>query len=156
MPHIIVEHSADISHISKLQKELPNILASITEGNFDADQCKCRAFAFDEYLVGKTDQKAASFLHITVKILAGRSPEVRKKAGQQIMEYAKKFFAELKFSPDQKAQIIEAGKNLADAITGIPHVPPMLENTDLVGKRCDISVDIVEMEKETYQKFRVE
>lgn len=124
MPHIIIEHSANFTKnsVDLMKKEIPQIMAKITEGDFDADQCKCRSHSFDEYLVGSTDQSSASFLHVTIKILSGRTIEVRKKLSMQVMEFAKKIF----------------------------------ENLDLKDKRCDLSVDITEMNKENYQKARIE
>lgn len=123
MPHLIIEHSSDIkkSSIKSLEQGLQDVMAAITEGNFDPDQCKARSFSFDEYLVGKPDQSTSSFLHITIKILSGRLLEVRKKLAQNSVEFANQF-------------ISKANLNTA---------------------RCDISVDIVEMDKETYQKVRV-
>jgi 5-carboxymethyl-2-hydroxymuconate isomerase len=157
MPHIIIEHSANFSKdsIINLQVEIQNIMASITEGNFDPDQCKARAHLFEDYLVGRPNQETASFLHITIKILAGRSLEVRKKLGEQVMNFSKKFFEELLFSPNQKDQLIETAHQLADVVSGVPHPQLPLRNSALADKRCDLSVDIVEMEKETYQKVRV-
>lgn len=54
MPHIIIEHSANFTKnsVDLMKKEIPQIMAKITEGDFDADQCKCRSHSFDEYLVG--------------------------------------------------------------------------------------------------------
>ncbi len=97
-------------------------MASITEGNFDPDQCKARSFSFDEYFVGRPDQSSSSFLHLTIKILSGRSAEVRKKLSIKSVELAEKFFLAL----------------------------------NLPSKRCDISVDIVEMDRETYQKISLQ
>lgn len=54
---------------------------SDVEGNFDADQCKARALAFDDYLVGLTDQDTSSFIHITLKVLTGKSGSNKKKFG---------------------------------------------------------------------------
>lgn len=124
MPHLIIEHSSDIkkSSIKSLHQEIQNIMASITEGNFDPDQCKARSFSFDEYFVGRPDQSSSSFFHLTIKILSGRSTEVRKKLAAKSIEFAEKFFLAL----------------------------------NLPSKRCDISVDIVEMDRETYQKIRIE
>ncbi len=124
MPHVIIEHSSNIPKIlvKSLQAEIQNIMTSIVEGNFDADQCKARSFGFDEYLVGKSDQSSASFLHITIKILSGRSTEVRKKLAEKISDFAQKIFAEL----------VSKG---------------------LDTKRCDISVDVVEMDRDVYQKL---
>ena len=123
MPHLIIEHSGNIKRrsVAALENKIQEIMHA-QEGNFDADQCKCRSFSFDEYFVGRIDESESSFIHITLKVLTGRSVEVRKNLSQKIMEFVQKFYEELK----------------------------------LPTKRCDLSVDIVEMEKETYQKIRVE
>lgn len=124
MPHVIVEHSADFpkNSVQKIQTEIQKIMTSITEGNFDADQCKCRSVSFDEYLVGLPNQSSASFIHISIKILGGRSVEVRKKLATKTTEFAQRTFEEL----------------------------------ELKTKRCDISVDVIDMDRETYQKLRIE
>jgi len=157
MPHIIIEHSADISKDSviNLQKEIQNIMASITEGNFDADQCKARAYSFDEYLVGLPNQETSSFIHITIKILAGRTLEARQKLSKKTIDFVKDFYEESVFSPTIKDQIIEATHQIADAVSGVPHLQTPLQNSTLANKRCDISVDIVEMDRQTYQKDRL-
>lgn len=156
MPHLIIEHSADISPsaIQSLQKEIQNIMPSIAEGNFDADQCKCRGFSFDEYLVGKVNQEKSSFLHITIKILSGRSIEVRQQLATQTLVAAKKIYETLEFSPSAADQFVEAAHQVADAITGVGHIP-IPANSALINKRCDISVDIVDMERAIYQKIRL-
>ena len=158
MPHIIIEHSSDFSKnsIIILQKEIQNILASITEGNFSADQCKARSFVFDEYLVGKPDQETALFLHITIKILSGRVLEVRKKAAEKVANFAKDFFEKLLFSPTEKDELIALTHRIEDVVSGVPHVQFPMQNSKLANKRCDISVDIVEMDRDTYQKIRIE
>ena len=158
MPHIIIEHSSDFpkNSILNLQKEIQNIMASITEGNFDADQCKARAFSFDEYLVGKPDHKTSLFLHITIKILAGRTLEARKKLSEKVVTFSKDFFEKLLFSPTAEDKAIVLGSQIADVISGVPHVQLPMQNSHLSGKRFDISVDIVEMDRETYQKLRIE
>ncbi len=122
MPHLIIEHSANISKssITNLQKNIQNIMGTV-EGNFDPDQCKTRAVAYDDYLVGLSDQTTSSFIHITLKALSGRTVEVRKNLAEKIMEFSKEFIAELNLS----------------------------------GTRNDVSVDIVEMERETYQKVSI-
>ena len=123
MPHVIVEHSVNFpkNSVQKIQTEIQKIMTSITEGNFDADQCKCRSISFDEYLVGLPNQESSSFIHISIKILGGRSAEVRKKLATKTTEFVQKTFEELQ----------------------------------LQTKRCDISVDVIEMDRESYQKLRV-
>ncbi len=123
MPHLIIEHSADISKksVKNLEQEIQNIMQA-HEGNFSADQCKCRSHAFEEYFVGHPDQSTASFIHITLKALSGRSIEIRKSLSDKIATFTKQLFLDLK----------------------------------LPSTRCDISVDIVEMEALTYTKIRIE
>ncbi|OFX11890.1 MAG: hypothetical protein A3G22_05650 [Alphaproteobacteria bacterium RIFCSPLOWO2_12_FULL_40_11] len=67
------------------------------------------------------EHSTAAFLHITIKILSGRTLEARKKLSQNVIQFAEKFFKDLKIT-----------KN-----------------------RCDISVDVVEMDRETYSKLRI-
>lgn len=157
MPHIIIEHSADIksSETFKLHSEIQKAMSAISEGNFDPDQCKCRSHSFEEYFVGKLAEEHSSFLHITIKILAGRSMEVKNKLAEKSMLVAKNFFADLSSNPNLTDQISSTTKGIAETMTGIPHVE-LPHNSDFDGKRCDISVDIVDMEKETYQKIRIE
>lgn len=123
MPHLVIEHSADIknSETKNLQKEILKIMSK-AEGNFDPDQCKCRSFSFDEYLVGHLNPPTSSFVHVTLKVLTGRTPEVRKSLSQKIAELTKNF----------------------------------LINLNLKTSRWDISVDLVEMDAQTYQKIRIE
>jgi 5-carboxymethyl-2-hydroxymuconate isomerase len=157
MPHLIIEHSADIksSEILKLYSEIQSIMASITEGNFDPDQCKCRSHSFDEYFVGKLAGEHSSFLHITIKILSGRNSEIKKKLAEKSMLAAKNFFADLASNPNLTDQISSTTQSLAETMTGIPHIE-IPHNSDFAGKRCDISVDIVDMDREFYQKIRIE
>jgi len=156
MPHIIIEHSADISagKINKLFPEIQEIMAGIKEGNFDLEQCKARATSFREYLVGSVNHEKSSFLHITIKIMAGRAVEVRKKLAEHVMAHVKKSYEELVFSPSNADQILAIGEQVADMIAGVSNPQLPMQNSELAGKRCDLSVDIVEMDRETYQKLR--
>lgn len=123
MPHLIIEHSKNIqkNSIKFLEQEIQNIM-QISEGNFSADECKCRSYSFDEYFVGRSDQSNASFIHITLKALTGRPVEIRKNLAEKIAQFTKTF----------------------------------ITNLNLPTNRCDISVDIVEMERATYQKTQIE
>jgi 5-carboxymethyl-2-hydroxymuconate isomerase len=157
MPHLIVEHSSDIksTQIKNLQNKVLEIMPTISGGNFDPDQCKCRSHSFDEYLVGHPDQSTSSFLHITIKILAGRPVEAKKQLAEQTLNVAKTFFGNLATQPSDKDRIVETVQELADAVTGVPHVQFPPQNSSLINKRCDISVDIVDMDRDSYQKIRI-
>ncbi len=120
MPHIIIETSKNIlaKEALKIGQEIQQIMAKIVEGNFDPDQCKIRIITYENYQVGleKTDE---NFMHISIKILAGRAVEIRQKLASQSFEFVNNFY----------------------------------KNLEILQKRCDISVDIIEMDRETYQKI---
>jgi len=122
MPHIIIEHSKNIfeKNLLKVGQEIQKIMADISEGNFDPDQVKIRCIQYQNYIVGleKSDE---NFIHISIKILSGRSLEIRKKLSLQTFEIVKSFY----------------------------------ENLNSPQKRCDISVDIIEMERDVYKKITI-
>ena len=96
-------------------------MSSISEGNFDPDQCKIRAIAYQNYIVG-LEKNDENFIHISIKILSGREVAIRKKLALQTLEYTKNFY----------------------------------KNLNLPKKRCDISVDVIEVDREVYQKITFE
>lgn len=120
MPHIIIETSKNIlaSESLKIGQEIQQIMKKIVEGNFDPDQCKIRVINYENYIVG-LEENDENFIHISIKILAGRAVEVRQKLASQSFEFVNDFYKNLKLSQ----------------------------------KRCDISIDIIEMNRETYQKI---
>jgi len=117
MPHLIIEFSQDfnIELAIKLGREIQQHMQQLIEGKFDADQCKIRYIAYNNFTVGYSSQ--ASFVHLTLKILTGRSIETKQK------------LSELCFASMQKIY--------------------------QCNNRLDLSCDIVEMQKETYQKTTI-
>jgi 5-carboxymethyl-2-hydroxymuconate isomerase len=122
MPHIIIETSKNIltKEALKIGQEIQQIMAKIVEGKFDPDQCKIRVINYENYLVG-LEENDENFIHISIKILAGRAVEIRQKLASQSFESVNNFYKNLK----------------------------------LPQKRCDISVDIIEMDRDTYQKITI-
>ena len=120
MPHIIIEHSKRISknHALKFGSKIRDLMGELKEGNFDPEQCKIRQFSFDQYYVGSKDETEADFMHISIKILSGRSLDVRKTLSYQVMAALNTFV--------------------------VTH-----------SLRLDLSVDIIEMDANTYQKQRI-
>ncbi len=121
MPHITIEHSKCIDEqiIRELSREIPKMMSKINDGNFSVQGCKVRASSFDKYLVGGLDQSSSSFCHITIKILAGRSEEIKVELAQKAGELAKEW----------------------------------LQNRKNLKEKNDLSVDIVDMSANTYQKI---
>lgn len=155
MPHLIVEYSNNIkdSAINNLFSKIQEVMQNMTEGNFDPDQCKCRKIAFDDYLVGKSHGKDSAFIHVTIKILGGRSVAVKKQLAEKSMTALKHIYENLLTSPNTKDHLLETAQELGDAISGVPHISLPMQNSDLAQKRCDLSVDIVDMERDFYQKL---
>ena len=121
MPHIIVEHSKNISLKQEFLHEIQKIMHEHKEGNFDLEACKARFIKFDEYLVGSKNQKDSAFLHISIKIMAGRAPMVKKEVAEKISAFA-------------QSEIKKHGAKVA---------------------RTDLSVDVIDMCRESYQKITI-
>jgi 5-carboxymethyl-2-hydroxymuconate isomerase len=118
MPHTIIEHSFIIpeAQASDLLLRVNQGIAQ-NEGDFDIAQCKARTLFCQNFVIGDNSAKQ-DFMHITIRIMAGRSVEIRKKLSENISQIAGDFLEE---------------NNLSDNVIAL-------------------SVDIVEIVKETYQK----
>jgi len=122
MPHIIIEHSKafDDSSMINIGSQIQKIMANIAHGNFDADQCKIRAISYQQFKVG-LEKHNTNFIHISIKILAGRALEIRQQLAQKAFDLVEDFY----------------------------------RNQDNLNLRCDISIDIVEMDRDCYKKITI-
>lgn len=82
MPHCVVEHSADIEGRVLTSLVHQGALAS---GLFEAEgsDIKVRALPYTNYITGSVD---ISFVHVTVKILSGRSAEQKSALSQLVLD----------------------------------------------------------------------
>ncbi len=84
MPHIVIEYSrsleAEISPEKMMQTAHDTAFAS---GEFGEQDIKVRTLAFGPALIGG---KPARFIHITVKLLDGRSEERKKEITGAILQ----------------------------------------------------------------------
>ncbi|WP_131782404.1 hypothetical protein [Legionella gresilensis] len=92
MPHLVLEYSNNIdirpevitffakAH-SLLEKMLPTKLSS----------CKSRCISYDNFYIG-SGQIDNAMIHLTLKMLAGRSDSVKEQVGQKLIELMKKCF----------------------------------------------------------------
>lgn len=106
MPHTIIEHSFLIKSdkISELFFLINQNIAK-SEGNFDILQCKARSVFVPEFLIANGSE--SDFMHITIKILQGRSPEIRKNLAEHIIKIIGEFLKENKLSKKQIALSID-------------------------------------------------
>ena len=86
MPHVIMEHSGDLSAKTNMHDVLKRLHAAVrASGLFDPDAIKSRSKAYRHYLVGDR-QAEGSFVHVTVSILSGRSTSQRQALGQAVLD----------------------------------------------------------------------
>ncbi len=86
MPQLTLEYTANIRQPIEsdvLFAQLHNILA--TTGGIRTDNCKSRAIRLDDFFIGDGNDEHA-FIHLSVRFLEGRSPEVIRQVGEQSLE----------------------------------------------------------------------
>lgn len=98
MPHVIIEHSDNFTgeFVKDIILQIHHILQN-AEGNFDIEACKGRAISYNNYLL-TDNKKDADFFHITIKILSGRSIEIRANLSKKILEKIQPNLSEYKKS----------------------------------------------------------
>lgn len=92
MPHLTLEFSANIiekNNLAALFPSLHKILATTLPTNING--CKSRAIECEQFYVGEGAPNSA-FIHVTLKVLPGRTPEHLQELGQIIMNELKQYF----------------------------------------------------------------
>lgn len=93
MPHLILEYSANVSEpdfcgfFRECHQLLTNALPT------ELKTCKSRAIKYQDFYVGDGDAHNA-FVHLTLKIMPGRSMKVLQTVSQALLELLKKYFSE--------------------------------------------------------------
>lgn len=93
MPHLVLEYSSNIiekSHMTYLFQECHSILEKMLPT--DIDGCKSRSIECHNYYIGNGESNNA-FVHISLKIMPGRSPDKLKSVGDNMMAVLKRYFA---------------------------------------------------------------
>lgn len=92
MPHLVLEYSNNITGIDNLNKlfdKLHHLLAE--ELPTQLSSCKSRCIIHPLFFVGDQD-KANAFVHLTIKILSGRSQHKKNYLGEIALNVLKDFF----------------------------------------------------------------
>ncbi|GAB7541105.1 5-carboxymethyl-2-hydroxymuconate Delta-isomerase [Cupriavidus ulmosensis] len=96
MPHIIVEYTDNIradARVPALLKTINDVLIA-QDGVFPIGGIRSRALALTDYRMADGEEDYA-FVHITLKIGAGRPEAAKKAACDALFEAVKAHFAEL-------------------------------------------------------------
>ena len=93
MPHLTLEYSANINQqiqTNELFSELHQALAGLA--NLKVENCKGRLVRLEEAYIGRGEPHNA-FVHLHIRLLAGRSPELKKRIGQHCLSFLESYFA---------------------------------------------------------------
>lgn len=85
MPHLILEYSGNVdfpASSSDLFSKIHKILAEV--GGIKIENCKSRSRVATDFLVGSGDG-LNGFIHLDIRFLEGRSPEVRQQIGETLL-----------------------------------------------------------------------
>ncbi|WP_062270547.1 5-carboxymethyl-2-hydroxymuconate Delta-isomerase [Endozoicomonas arenosclerae] len=88
MPHCIIEYSSELEQKYSI-KELVSAVhqGAFESGLFKAEDIKTRAYSCNDFQTAQPDQ---SFVHITVRIMKGRTTEQKKGLSQKVLSAADK------------------------------------------------------------------
>lgn len=93
MPHVVIEYSDNLASDVK-EADLVEILHHAIGqcGLFKPDDIKTRAYAASDFLVGENGRDG-SFVHLTVSIKSGRTPEQRQALAATLLDMLKAHIA---------------------------------------------------------------
>jgi len=84
MPHCIIEHSEDVLSSVNQQQLIDTVLTGAKRSElFELDHIKLRTQSYEYYQKG--DVKQAGFIHVTLRILEGRTEEQRQELSEKVL-----------------------------------------------------------------------
>ncbi|KEQ16985.1 5-carboxymethyl-2-hydroxymuconate Delta-isomerase [Endozoicomonas numazuensis] len=93
MPHCIIEYSADIEQKYSIKELVSGIhQGALESGLFRAEDIKSRAFPCEYFQTAAPDQ---SFVHVTVRIMKGRTPAQKKGLSQKVLSAAEQIIPDV-------------------------------------------------------------
>ena len=85
MPHVIVNHSANIADLDSKQLLQQVNTALVATDLFVAHDIKARIFKDDVFLIGLNDIDEA-YIHVKLYLLSGRTDAQKQAAGQALLK----------------------------------------------------------------------
>ena len=104
MPQITLEYSNNIivKDLKALVSELHQIIAEMLPAEISS--CKTRIIEHSNYVIG-SDTKNSAFIHLSIRILKGRTEEVKNFTAHAAANYLRKNFAELNEALDLQISV---------------------------------------------------
>jgi 5-carboxymethyl-2-hydroxymuconate isomerase len=86
MPQITLQYTANIDQEVNFSSLFAKVHYILNEtGGINIDNCKSRAVRQDTYYIGQGETNNA-FVHLEVRFLEGRSAQLKKKLGQELLD----------------------------------------------------------------------
>lgn len=88
----MLEYSANIkcpSNLADLFYQLHKVLAET--GGIKLENCKSRAYRAENFMVA-TGRESDGFVHLEIRFLEGRSPQVKRNIGQEVHDILMEWF----------------------------------------------------------------
>ncbi len=105
MPHVIVEYTNNLRSTRPLDAVFRDIHTVLSEtGGIALENCKSRAVQRRCFLIGD-GAAPRGFVHADVRMLEGRSHEVKQAVGARILELLRDAFAVLPGTPDSQVTV---------------------------------------------------
>ncbi len=86
MPHITIEYTAGLSDFDAASALSKVNQALARSGQFEDADIKSRALALRDVLVGTAEGTSQGFVHATLRLLSGRSEQVRASVSAAVLE----------------------------------------------------------------------
>jgi len=84
MPHCVIEYSSPLEN-QVSEKQLMDLVfeGAVNSQLFDVNSIKCRVIGYQSYL---SKAEESDFIHITIRILAGRTIEQKSTLSQYVIQ----------------------------------------------------------------------
>ena len=89
MPHLTLEHTANIPTLknpTQIMQAMHNVLHDI--GGVRIENCKSRIKVADPFFISRGEKNHA-FLHLDVRLIEGREPELKQTIGNSLLDVLK-------------------------------------------------------------------
>lgn len=94
MPHLKLEYTTNVkltSNLTDLFERLHKVL--VETAGINPDNCKSRSYMVEDFLIG-SGSESDGFVHLDIRFLEGRSPEVKQNIGQEALAVLLEWFHE--------------------------------------------------------------
>lgn len=115
MPHLRVEYSANLADLPE-QQMLTELLAAVCDHPTINDEfdVKGRIARIPQYVIG-TVAGSRGFIHAELRLMAGRTPEVKKQLSDRIAEVLRRL------TPHPEGMMVQVSVEICDMDRGSYH-----------------------------------